>query len=74
MFSVLGYNPLSQNREHLVQFTPTSVDQLIPRSMQDSFTSAIIPLSTDISLREKYVGFLGNVRLGKKFQWFGVIT
>lgn len=60
-----GYNPLSHSREHLVEFTPKSVDELPTRSMQDSFTSAIIPLSTDISLRDKYIGFLGNVRLGE---------
>lgn len=59
-----GYNPLSHSRENLVEFTPKSVADLPPRSMQDSFTSAIIPLSTDISLRDKYIGFLGNVRLG----------
>lgn len=61
-----GYNPLSHHREDLVEFTPKSVEELPTRSMQDSFTSAIIPLSTDISLRDKYVGFLGNVRLGKR--------
>jgi acyl-coenzyme A thioesterase 9 len=33
--------------------------------MQDSFTSAVIPLSTDLALRDKYVGFMGNVRLGR---------
>lgn len=60
-----GYNPLSHTREHLLDLTPTSVDQLPKRSMQDSFTSAIIPLSTDISLRDKYIGFLGTIRLGK---------
>lgn len=59
-----GYNPLSHSREHLAEFTPKAVDELPSRSMQDSFTSAIIPLSTDISLRDKYIGFLGNVRLG----------
>lgn len=60
-----GYNPLSHSREHLLDLTPTSADQLPKRSMQDSFTSAIIPLSTDIALRDKYIGFLGNIRLGK---------
>lgn len=60
-----GYNPISHSREYLVEFTPKSVDELPTRSMQDSFTSAIIPLSTDISLRDKYIGFLGNVRLGE---------
>lgn len=60
-----GYNPLSHHREDLAEFTPKTVEELPQRSMQDSFTSAIIPLSTDIGLRDKYVGFLGNVRLGR---------
>ncbi|CAO1440679.1 unnamed protein product [Diamesa serratosioi] len=60
-----NYNPISHSREHLVEFTPTSIDQLPGRSMQDSFTSAIIPLSTDIALRDKYIGFMGNMRLGR---------
>lgn len=33
--------------------------------MQDSFTSAIIPLSTDKALQDKYVTFLGHIRLGR---------
>lgn len=33
--------------------------------MQDSFTSAIIPLGTDTAMQDKYVTFLGNVRLGR---------
>lgn len=33
--------------------------------MQDSFTSAIIPLSCDKALQDKYVTFLGHVRLGR---------
>lgn len=64
---IFSDSPLSHSREHLVQFTPTTIEQLPPRSMQDSFTSAIIPLGSDIYLRDKYIGFLGNVRLGKKF-------
>lgn len=60
-----GYNPLQHNREHLVQFTPTSVEELPSRSMQDSFTSAIIPLASDVKLRDKYVGFLGEIRVGR---------
>lgn len=59
------YSPISHQREDLLEFTPQSVDELPARSMQDSFSSAIIPLSSDISLRDKYVGFLGSVRLGK---------
>lgn len=33
--------------------------------MQDSFTCAIIPLSSDNTLQDKYVTFLGHVRLGR---------
>lgn len=33
--------------------------------MQDSFTSAIIPLATDLTIRDKYITFLGSVRLGR---------
>lgn len=33
--------------------------------MKDSFTSAIIPLSCDKALQDKYVTFLGTVRLGR---------
>lgn len=51
-------------RDHLTQYEPTPED-LPPRSMQDSFTSAIIPLSTDLMLRDKYTAFLGRLRLGR---------
>uniref|UniRef100_A0A2M4AKI5 Putative acyl-coa thioesterase n=1 Tax=Anopheles triannulatus TaxID=58253 RepID=A0A2M4AKI5_9DIPT len=61
----VGYTPFVSTREHLVQYVPHSVDSLPARSMQDSFTSAIIPLTTDKILKDKYVGFMGNVRLGR---------
>lgn len=59
-----GYNPLPKSREHLLKYQPKLQD-LQARAMQDSFTSAIIPLSTDRTLQDKYVTFLGNVRLGR---------
>jgi acyl-coenzyme A thioesterase 9 len=60
-----GWSPIVNTREHLVQYTPESQSSLPSRSMQDSYTSAIIPLSTDKVLKDKYIGFLGNVRLGR---------
>lgn len=51
--------------EYLSVYEPKSVKDLPPRTMQDSFTSAVIPLSTDLALRDKYVTFLGSVRLGR---------
>lgn len=59
------WSPVPKSREHLTQYEPKSIDELPARSMQDSFTSAIIPLSTDLTIREKYVTFLGSVRLGR---------
>uniref|UniRef100_A0A182SRC6 HotDog ACOT-type domain-containing protein n=1 Tax=Anopheles maculatus TaxID=74869 RepID=A0A182SRC6_9DIPT len=61
----VGYTPFVSTREHLVKYVPQSVNALPPRSMQDSFTSAIIPLTTDKILKDKYVGFMGNVRVGR---------
>lgn len=59
------WSVLPKNREYLAQYEPKSVADLPPRSMQDSFTSAIIPLSSDMAIRDKYVTFLGSVRLGR---------
>lgn len=59
------YSVLKQSREYLLRYEPKSVDELPARSMQDSFTSALIPLGTDNVLQDKYVTFLGSVRLGR---------
>lgn len=59
------WSVLPQSREHLIQYEPKSIDELPPRSMQDSFTSAMIPLGSDLAIRDKYVTFLGSVRLGR---------
>ncbi|XP_017007751.2 acyl-coenzyme A thioesterase 9, mitochondrial [Drosophila takahashii] len=59
-----GYNPLPKSREQLLKYQPKWQD-LPPRAMQDSFTSAIIPLSTDRTLQDKYVTYLGSVRFGR---------
>lgn len=34
-------------------------------AFQDSFDDAIIPLSTDYDLQDKYVTYLGYIRLGR---------
>ncbi|XP_037825257.1 LOW QUALITY PROTEIN: acyl-coenzyme A thioesterase 9, mitochondrial-like [Lucilia sericata] len=59
-----GYSPVPRTREHLLKYEPKLSD-LPPRSMQDSFTSAILPLSVDKNLQDKYISFLGNVRMGR---------
>lgn len=59
------WSVLSKSREHLTPYEPKSIDELPSRSMQDSFTSAVIPLSSDLIIRDKYITFLGSVRLGR---------
>ncbi|KAK5645924.1 hypothetical protein RI129_004388 [Pyrocoelia pectoralis] len=62
-----GYKPLNQvkSRTHLLQYLPTNQNELPDRTMGDSFASALIPLSTDLELQDKYVSFLGHVRVGR---------
>ncbi|XP_036332473.1 acyl-coenzyme A thioesterase 9, mitochondrial-like isoform X1 [Rhagoletis pomonella] len=59
-----GYHPIPRSREHLLKYTPKAED-LPPRSMQDSYTTAVLPLSTDLKLQDNYVSHLGNVRMGR---------
>ncbi|XP_020812011.1 acyl-coenzyme A thioesterase 9, mitochondrial-like isoform X2 [Drosophila serrata] len=59
-----GYNLQPKSREHLLQYQPKA-EELPPRAMQDSFSSAIIPLSTDRLMQDKYMNFYGHVRMGR---------
>ncbi|KAH8411928.1 hypothetical protein KR222_002519, partial [Zaprionus bogoriensis] len=58
-----GYHTIPKCRGNLHKFQPKSVD-LPPRSMKDSFTTAILPLHR-IEARERYVNHLGRVRVGR---------
>lgn len=60
-----GYKVVSPSRKYLLKYLPKSIDQLEPRSMEDSFAVAYIPLSTDLALQDKYVNRLGRVRAGR---------
>nr|CAH0100913.1 unnamed protein product [Daphnia galeata] len=67
--SVLGtnnkYNAGNVSREHLVKYLPASQDELPVRRMSDSYDTAIIPLGTDLSMREKYMTFHKTIRIGR---------
>lgn len=60
-----NYSLHSKDRTHLLKFLPKTQDEVPKRSMADSFQAAVIPLSTDLKLRDKYVTFLGQVRVGR---------
>lgn len=59
-----------ENKEQHDQFAvqtkeATSQKELIQRTMQDSYLESFVPLSSDQRLRERYLTFGGNVRLGR---------
>ncbi|XP_045471028.1 acyl-coenzyme A thioesterase 9, mitochondrial-like isoform X2 [Harmonia axyridis] len=58
------YEPTPSDRSHLLKYLPKFED-LPPRSIKDSFLEGLIPLSTDENLQEKYITFLGRVRIGR---------
>ncbi|XP_069687644.1 acyl-coenzyme A thioesterase 9, mitochondrial-like isoform X2 [Periplaneta americana] len=60
-----GYSTEHKSREHLLPLLPKSQDELPVRTMKDSFSMAVIPLSRDASLQEKYVSVFGSVRYGR---------
>nr|XP_023028945.1 acyl-coenzyme A thioesterase 9, mitochondrial-like [Leptinotarsa decemlineata] len=60
-----GYHPIPKDRSHLLKFLPKTQEELPKRSMEDSYLAGIIPLSSDKVLQDKYVTFLGHVRIGR---------
>jgi acyl-coenzyme A thioesterase 9 len=48
-----------------MEYLPKTVNELPPRKMSDSFVSAVIPLKDQSHIRERYVTFDGNVRIGR---------
>lgn len=61
----MDYSQIPASKAHTKQYLPKHQDELPKRTMNDSFTSALIPLSVDRDLREKYVTFMGHVRYGR---------
>ncbi|XP_045471026.1 acyl-coenzyme A thioesterase 9, mitochondrial-like isoform X2 [Harmonia axyridis] len=59
-----GYKPVPKDRSYLSKYVP-KIEDLPPRSMQDSFMEGTIPLSSNEILQEKYITFLGHVRIGR---------
>jgi len=60
-----GYQTIPKSRQHLLQYLPKTQADLPVRKMQDSFDSAIIPLSKNMELQERYITYLGHIRLGR---------
>lgn len=61
----LDYLETPASKAHTAQYLPKNQNELPKRTMNDSFTSALIPLSTDLKLREQYLSFMGHVRYGR---------
>ena len=69
--SVIGgpasYDPqvYMRQRERLLSKVPSSQAELPARRMSDSFDQALIPLGSDLRLRDRYLTHLGSVRVGR---------
>ena len=55
----------NKRRQELVDILPAKQDDLSIRRMLDSYDSAIIPIVSDPSLRERYLTNHGGVRIGR---------
>ena len=62
-----NYDPnlYQKKREELLKILPTDQSQLPARRMLDSYDSAIIPIASDPSLRDRYMVADGGVRIGR---------
>ncbi|KAI0982899.1 hypothetical protein GJ496_001905 [Pomphorhynchus laevis] len=56
---------MSQVREIMMKNDELDQSELEPKSVQDSYTEAVIPLALDSSLREEYRNFVGSVRTAR---------
>lgn len=65
MGSRIGWFPKPRDRTHLLKYLPKSQDELPPRSIKDSYAEAIIPLSSEPKLQNRYVTALGKLRMGR---------
>lgn len=61
-----GYNTIPHCRANLLKYQPKAED-LPSRSMRDSFTTAVIPLSLG-STQERYINHLGRLRTGRMLE------
>ncbi|CAG9771220.1 unnamed protein product [Ceutorhynchus assimilis] len=68
------YKPFLHKREDLQKYLPKTQEELPKRTMQDSIVEAIIPLSQDLGLQEKYTTFLGSVRTGRLVEDMDIFT
>ncbi|KAH8417472.1 hypothetical protein KR222_000675, partial [Zaprionus bogoriensis] len=60
----VGYHVVPKSREHLLEHQPRP-EQLPARSMQDSYTTAVLPLEQDEMARERYINHVGRMRMGR---------
>ncbi|XP_050426709.1 acyl-coenzyme A thioesterase 9, mitochondrial-like [Adelges cooleyi] len=54
-----------KDRSHLFKYLPESRDELPPRTMKDSFDRALVPLSSNIMLQNRYTTTRKGLRVGR---------
>ncbi|CAF0935146.1 unnamed protein product [Didymodactylos carnosus] len=65
---VYGYGNQGASHSNLPSTDASQKSNLIQRMIKDSFDEAIIPLGSDVVLRERYVNFHNKVRFGRMLE------
>ncbi|XP_002133302.3 acyl-coenzyme A thioesterase 9, mitochondrial-like isoform X1 [Drosophila pseudoobscura] len=60
----MGYHTIPKCRAGLLKYHP-KLEDLPERSMKDSYRTAVLPLGSDVKVRERHVNYLGMVRGGR---------
>ncbi|XP_060864453.1 acyl-coenzyme A thioesterase 9, mitochondrial-like isoform X1 [Metopolophium dirhodum] len=65
--NIMGISGKYENEERgwLSEYLPKEQNELPPRSMNDSFDRAIVPLSTNLTLQNKYTTTFKSLRIGR---------
>ncbi|XP_021944759.1 acyl-coenzyme A thioesterase 9, mitochondrial [Folsomia candida] len=59
------FESIVQERMKMLELMPKAQDELPPRTMKDSLVTAIIPLSSNRELRDRYLAASGQLRAGR---------
>jgi len=67
LFKIMGLSGKfeHEDRQWLSEYLPKEQNELPPRSMNDSYDRAIVPLSTDLALQNKYTTTFKGLRMGR---------
>ncbi|CAG7823644.1 unnamed protein product [Allacma fusca] len=71
-YEILGtskqFSMTGSDRQKLMDLLPRDRNELPARRMKDSYESAVIPITSNSDLRDRYINSHGTVRIGRLFE------